>query len=111
MKFGTVELLHEDKADTNQSPPAAVKVEEEFLEPGDTDDLVWVIAATVAGFVIVMNVIRCGLYLKSKCKKNSDPDSDDVKYDALQLLKSLEEDQKVISDLVSKMDSRQSSKY
>ena len=40
MKLGRTKLLHENKADENQVPPMAIPKEEEFLEAGDTNDLI-----------------------------------------------------------------------
>ena len=110
MKLGGIDLIHEDKGDGNQKPPPPIKMEEEFLEYGDTNDLVLVVGVSMAGLIIVTRLITFIYQLYSKCKKKGSTSLEDieVKEDALNLLKSLEEDQRMISALVARMDARKS---
>ena len=66
------------------------EMEEEFLEPGDTDDIVLVTVIAVVGLVLFTNIILGIGYLKSKCKRKAsrgkDLESNETKEDAINLL-------------------------
>ena len=108
--MGATDLIHEDKGDGNQKPPAQMKMEEEFLEKGDTNDLVLVVAVSMAGVIIVTKLISFIYQLYTKCRKNGLKDIN-VMDDAMALHDSLEEDQRNISALVAKMNAKKSRNY
>ena len=113
MKLGATDLIHEDKGDGNQKPPPPVKVEEEFLEEGDTNDMVLVVAVSMAGVIIITRLVTFAYHLYTKCKKSESMSLEDidVRDDAKNLLRSLEDDQKMISALVARMDAKKARNY
>ena len=104
MKLGTAELLHEDRDDKKQIPPAEFEMEEEFLEPGDTDDIVLVTVIAVVGLVLFTNIILGIGYLKSKCKRKAsrgkDLESNETKEDAINLLNRIANEQQQLTGLL-----------
>ena len=109
MKIGTHNFLHEDTNDTNQAPPTIIVAEEEFLEDGDTFDVVLVSTISVCGLVFVLNILNI-VYIIRRCRKkprrtNSIANVDIELQDRENLIKDLHEKRQKFSKEVARMKS------
>ena len=113
MKLGRTKLLHENKADENQVPPMAIPKEEEFLEAGDTNDLIIVTIIGMSTLVVGLNVILVIVYIRSKCKKNTEHcnSADDIESEEEERSGMIEQDHQNIFERLEKLERKQSNRY
>ena len=99
-----MELLAEDKSDQNQSPPFPIKEEsllEDLVEEQDMDDLLLISVISLGGMLVILIMVLIVIFC-CKCKKKRHHGQ--VENGNLMVLKNLQRQQKVVSDIIAKLD-------